>query len=228
MTVPLNTIFYKAKDSDLHDFRKDDIHLDINCHAIGTIQSFNPTLQTATAYINYQKVIYQDTGGGVWGPVLFSYPVLVDCPVRYDFGSVGGVTVPYQQGDEVIIGFNDRDMDLWFSQGTSTQGPNTPRFHSFTDALILGGVSSLPNVIDSFDANRPALRNLSGTSYVAIGTTKIELAANGTTLNNLLQQLISDIQNITVAVTTAPGTSGPPLNAAALAADASAIGEFLQ
>ena len=64
MTVPLNTIFYKAKDSDLHDFRKDDIHLDINCHAIGTIQSFNPTLQTATAYINYQKVIYQDTGGG--------------------------------------------------------------------------------------------------------------------------------------------------------------------
>lgn len=227
MTTAKNVNFYRAKESDLLDYHKDDIHLEINCHAIGTIQSFNATLQTAKATINYQKVVYQDTGAGVWGPVLFSYPLMVDCPVRYDFGSNGGVTVPYSEGDEVLVGFNDRDMDLWFSQGTTTQAPNTPRFHSFTDAIILGGISSLPNVIESFDASRPALRNGDGTSYVAIGDIKIEIAGNSTTLFTLLNQLISDIKSITTLNSDATTGVVSVASQAALAADASALGELL-
>lgn len=232
--IPKNTVFYGSTLTDLLEYLKDDLLLELNCHAIGTIESFNPVLQTATASINYQKVVYQDTGNGVWGPVLFSYPVLVDCPVVYPFGGNGGLTVPYSEGDEVFIGFNDRDMDFWFT-GRLNQGPNTARFHSFTDAVIIGGISSTPQVIQSFDASRPALRNLDGSSYVAVGDVKIEIAGNGTTLNTLLQQLLTEIQNITVGPGTfsnsggpVVGASGTPLNAAAIASTATAIGELLE
>lgn len=225
--MPKNTIFLKATLPDYLNYHKNDVALDINCHAVGTIQTFNPAKQTATASINYQKVIYMEQPGGAWGPVLVAYPVLVDCPVKYPFGAKGGVTHPYAQGDEVWIEFNDRDFDAWFA-GQMNQAPFSARLHSFTDAIISGSVKSSENVIEDFDADRPALRNFEGTSGVAVGSTKVRLFGNGTTLNALLQQLITDIQNITVVVASAPGTSGPPLNAAALAADANAIGALLE
>lgn len=220
--IPKNTVFYKAKLPDLLEYFKDSILLDLNCFAVGTIQTFNGSKQTATASLVYQKVVYQDTGGGIWGPVLFPYPVLVDCPVRYDFGNVGGVTVPYSQGDEVFIGFNDRDFDTWFT-GTLNQGPNTSRLHGFSDAVILGGVKSLPNSIVSFDSTRPALRNKAGDSFVAVGVQKIDIHANGTTLGAVLQNLLSVLESLTVNVST--GIPNPPYvtNLASIATQLSGI-----
>lgn len=220
--VPKNVNFYGSKQADLLKYFQDTIGLELNCHAIGTIQSFNPTNQTAKVTINYQKVVYMDTGGGIWGPVLVSYPVLADCPVRYDFGAQGGFTVPYSQGDEVVIGFNDRDMDLWFT-GVLNQGPNTARLHAYADAMVLGGLKSLAHLIQNFDSARPAIRNRAGTSYVAVGPTKIELHGNGTTLNTLLQNLISHIQGITIIA-----GAVSPASQALLASDATAIGGLLQ
>ncbi len=165
--------------------------------------------------------------GGTWGPVLVPYPVLVECPCKYPFGADGGLTHPYTQGDEVWIEFNDRDFDAWFA-GQINQAPFSARLHSFTDAIISGSVKSSPNVIATFDANRPALRNFAGTSGVAIGAQKIDIFGNGTHLNALLQQLITDIQNITVLCAGSGSPSGTPINTAALAADATAIGNLLQ
>lgn len=231
--IPKNPIFYGSKLEDIFNYLKDEIGLEINCHAVGIIETFNPTLQTATASIPYQKVVYQDTGDGIWGPVLFSYPVLVDCPVRYDFGANGGVTVPYSQGDSVYVGFNDRDLDFWFT-GRLNNAPNTARLHAFTDAVILGGIQDVTNSIQNFDTARPALRNFDGSSYVAVGSVKIEIAGNGTTLNTLLQQLLTEIQNITVGPGSfsnsggpVTGTSGTPLNASAISSTATAIGNLL-
>lgn len=222
MSIEKNPNFYSAKQSDLLDYHKDSVLLEMNCHAIGIIQTFNGANQTATATIPYQKVVYMDTGNGLWGPVLVSYPVLVDCPVKYPFGNAGGMTHPYAQGDEVFIGFNDRDMDIWFT-GTQNQGPLTSRLHAFTDAVILGGLESLANSIQNFDTSRPVLRNKEGNSGVAVGTTKIELFGNGTTLNTVLQNLISHIKAITII-----GGAVSPASQILLTADATAIGGLLE
>lgn len=201
--IPKNTNFSNSSLADLLAYHKDDTAIDINCHAIGVIQSFNPTLQTATASINYQKVIYLDGAN----PTLVSYPVLIDCPVKYPFGGLGGVTLPFVLGDECVIGFNDRDIDTWFA-GTTNQAPTTARLHSFTDAIIFGGIKSRPNVIKNFDPSRPALRNFDGDAYVAVGTTKIEIAGNSTTLNTVLQSLLTTLEGLTVNPST--GIPNPP------------------
>lgn len=222
--IPKNTTFYKPKLSDVLGYHKTDVALEINCHAIGTIQTFNPTNQTATATINYQKVVNQlNDQTGIFGPVLVAYPQVVDCPVQFSFGGAGGFTTPPLPGDECLVLFNDRDMDAWYV-GKQNQAPNTARLHSFADAIIMVGIKSLPNSIQNFDASRPALRNFSGDAYVAVAT-KIELTANGKNLNTVLQNLVSVLQSLTVNVGT--GVPNPPFvtNLATVASD---LGDLLE
>lgn len=225
--IPKNIIWYKPSDTDVLNGHKDDVMLELNCHAIGTIQSFDPTIQTATATVNYQKVVYQQTSRNIYSPVLVAYPLLVDCPVQFDFGGAGGTTKPVNKGDECLILFNDRDMDAWFV-GQKNHGPNTARLHSFADALIIVGIKSLPNVIQNFDASRPALRNFLGDTYVAVGPVKIELHGNGTTLNTLLQNLVTAIKGITTLNSDLTTGVVDPASQATLAAVATAIGGLLE
>ena len=232
--IPKNQTFYKTKLTDLLEFWKDDVMLEMNCHAIGTIQSFNPTLQTATATVNYQKVVYEfNEESQVYGPVLLAYPLLVDCPVHFDFGGAGGTTKPVKKGDECLIAFNDRDFDAWF-RGQQNQAPNTARLHFFTDAILFVGIRSTPNAILNFDADRPAIRNFSGDTFVAVGASKIELANSLYTLNGLLQELLTQIQAITVLPGSfsnsggpVVGVSGTPVNASSIADIATKIGNLL-
>lgn len=232
--IPKNIVWYKPKLSDVLDGHKDDVMLELNCHAIGTIESFNSVNQTATATINYQKVVYQRTSGNLYSPVLVAYPLLVDCPCQFPFGGNGGFTTPPVKGDECLVVFNDRDIDAWFV-GQKNQAPNTARLHSFADALIILGIKSLPNVIQNFDPDRPALRNFSGDTFVAVGASKIELRNSLYTLNGLLQELLTEIKAITLTPGSfsnsggpVVGVSGTPINSAAITAIATKIGNLLQ
>lgn len=220
-----NTVFIKGTMSDLLAYHKDDVALDINCHAIGTIQSFNATNQTATASINYQKVIYEYVGNS-FGPVLVNYPILVDCPVQFLFSGVGGFTTPPQKGDECLISFNDRDMDAWFD-GDSNNAPTTSRLHSFADGIIFVGIKSSPNSILKFDNTRPMMRNFSGDTFVAVTASQIEISNSNYTLNGLLQELLTEIQNITVLCAGSGSPSGTPINSAAISATATKIQNLL-
>ena len=67
------------------------------------------------------------------------------------------------------------------------------------------------------------LRDGAGTAYVAVNPAngKIQVKNPGQNLATILQSILTHVQSlataaaaITVPVTTAPGTSGPPLNAA--------------
>jgi Phage protein Gp138 N-terminal domain len=192
--VSKNTLFYKPKLNDLLEYQKNNTLLDVNCHAVGIIQSFDPVHQTAIATIVYQKVFYTYVGEN-FQPTLVSYPALVDCPVKFLFTGAGGFTSPPQKNDECWVEFNDRDFDAWYA-GQQNQAPITARLHSFTDAVIFVGIKSMPNVIQNFDAHRPAIRNFSGSCFVAVDD-KIEIN-NGTSLETVLTKLVQDIQAITV------------------------------
>ncbi len=222
MAVNIN---YQPNEPDLIDvlnYFGRDLKLNFNCHHIGTIESFDSVMQTAKVSINYVKSFLQiDTPASVQGAQQSAgatsitnknYPVLVSAPVMFLGGGNGALTFPVANGDECLILFNDRDMDNWWSSGASSSAPNTTRLHSFSDAIILVGLRSLPNVLTSFDSDAVAIRM--GDNSVKVyedkvqataGDTVLELTADGKfTVTNAsgelitsLVQLLTDIQNAT-------------------------------
>jgi hypothetical protein len=135
--------------------------------------------------------------------------------------------MPIQEGDECLVLFNDRDMDNWYS-GSSSSGVATPRLHSFSDGIILVGLSSLNNSWLVYDTIRAVLRaGVTPGSITAMGVNpnnkKVLVTntypANTITLNTLLQQLMTQLTTLIstlttnaadfIAVTGSPGSPSP-------------------
>lgn len=225
--ITLNQVPIEPQLKDLLDLLRKNIMLSLAAHHIGTIQAFNPTNQSATVTINYKQTRFQlDKASGLYDPVLFDYPVLLDCPVIALGGGLGALTFPIAVGDECLVLFNDRDLDNWLAGG-SGGAVATSRAHSFSDGIVLVGIRSLAKVLTSYDTVRAVLRNgTGGTTMVGVGPSLIKIANSLYTLNGLLQELVTDVKSlvtqtaaITVTgITSGGGTSGPPANAAAIAA----------
>lgn len=206
---------------DLLDLHKRDIMLSLNCHGIATVKTFDSGAMTITAAMNYSKTFYQNNAQGVVVPVLRPYPLLVDCPVVILGGGGCSVTFPIAAGDECLIIFNDRDMDNWIEGATS--GPvATNRLHSFSDAIALVGFFA-PS---SYDATRAVLGN--GTTGVGVGPAKVKVFNNSTTLNTLLQQLITDLNTFATGLNAGTLAAKGTALAAALAMDATNIAGLLE
>lgn len=145
---------------DLLDLYTKDILLRLNVHHIGTIDSFDPTKQTASATINYKKTFFEpDPLTGAYEPKLVDYPPLIDCPVMFLGGGTSYMSFPVKKGDECFIFFNDRDIDKWFTSGQTGSAVATPRLHSFSDAIILVGIRSISKSIENFDPDNVVIRN---------------------------------------------------------------------
>lgn len=215
---------------DLLDLHKKDILLNANCTHIATVQSFDATKQTVTATINYTKTYYQmDVSSGTYAPYPVSYPVLIDCPVVIVSGGHACLTMPIAQGDECLIFFNDRDFSSWFSSGNTGATPPTPRLHSFSDAIAMVGIRSRPNKVQNYDATRAVLRNGNAAVGVNNSNSKVLVTSNyptnSTTLNSVLQSLITAIKNITVTV---DGVPTPINNISSFTSIGTQIGNLLE
>lgn len=204
---------------DVLNLFKKQIFLDLNSHHLATIQSFDPDNQTVTATINYKKTDFQfDPVTGLYNQVLVPYPLLADVPVIVLGGASAKLTFPIAQGDECILLFNDRDIDNWFQSG-QVSGNATGRLHSFADGVALVGLNSLNNLIQDYDPDRTVLRN--GNAGVGVGLEKIKIFNEITTLNTLLQNILTKLENLATAaaaitvtgVTSGGALSGPPSNA---------------
>lgn len=190
--------------------------LNLNSHHIGTVQSFDESLQTATVTVNYPKTYFQlnkNSTTGLYQPVQVIYPLIVDAPVICLGGNAAALTFPIVQGDECLILFNDRDLNNWF-QGGAGAAVATPRLHSFSDAIILVGVRSLARVLQNYDPTRAVLRN--GTAMVGVGTSLVKIANGSTTLKTLMGSvsgLTKVIQDLASAITPTTGLSAGALAA---------------
>lgn len=206
----------------LNLYRKQTL-LDLNCHHIGTIQSFDAATQTAKVTVNYKKTFFNfDATTNVYTSKLTDYPIMADVPVVTLHGGPAYLNLPVSAGDQCLLFFNDRDIDNWYS-GSTTSATKTPRLHSFADAFALVGPNNLNTVISGYDAVRAILTNGTVKNGINPSNNKLVLT-NGTSLNTLLQNLCTQLQNLTTAlaaltvtgVTTGPGVSGVPSNAAAI------------
>lgn len=223
-----------AADIDLKDaldqLRKN-IFQSLNCHAIATIQNFNPANQTVQATVNYTQTRYV-LQAGQYVATQVNYPLVVDCPVVVMGGGSGYVSFPIASGDQALIIFNDRDMDNWWAG--SQNGPvNSNRMHSFADCIAIVGLHSMLNPIQSYDAIRALLKAGSAVvgcnpqnSKVLIANSTPSDGAYATTLNTVLQDILTQLQNLTsqlaaltvTGVTSGSNPSGVPTNAVAITA----------
>lgn len=112
-----------------------------NCHQIGTIRQINMPPGTVSVTINAKRN---------YGGKLLDYPMLTDVPVLFPRGSKAIILLPIAVGDTVLLCFNDRDMDTWWSSGAVASPPNSSRMHSLSDAIAIPGLNSAANPINDW------------------------------------------------------------------------------
>jgi len=228
MTVNLNLEPNEPSLSDLLNLFKKNLMIDLNCHHLATVQSFNSTKQTVQATINYTQTIFNlNEATKQYSPVQQNYPLLVDVPIIVLGGGNANLTMPIVQGDQCLVLFNDRSIDNWFTSG-QVQPLASSRLHSFSDGIALvglnylnGGVTKLTN----YDSTRAVLRN--STTGVGVSTTKVKIYNQTTTLNTILQNILTQLE--TLANTNAvPGSPLNPAVATQLATLATQLGGLLE
>lgn len=227
-SIALNKAPQELTLKDLLDLHKKDIFLNLNCHAVATIVAFDPELQTATATINYTRTFFEKGANGqAVNPTQVKFPALVDCPVMFLGGGATSLTFPVEPGNECLVLFNDRAIDNWFQSGQVTP-LSSSRLHSFSDAILLVGLRSTPNVIPDFDTTRAAL-SYEGGGKVGVGPSKVLVGNAVTTLNTLLQNLVTAIKDITTTncVVGSP-VALSPVSIAALSSIATELGGLLE
>ena len=160
----------------LLDLFKGNVMMEMNCHQVGEIVSFDSSTQTAEVRI---KMLKMQNG------VIKDFPILIDCPCVVLGGGEGRVTFPIKQGDSCLVLFNDRDIDNWYAGGQKML-PRTERKHSFSDAIALVGVRNLQNKITDYFTDGVELKY--GNSSIKLKDGYIDIKGNV----NIVQNTIDD------------------------------------
>lgn len=168
---------------------KSDIFNTLNCHRIGIIQSFNSSNQTATIQLVDKKVI-----AGYEGTKFKTISVLVDCPVYIHSGGGGWINQPITTGDECLVLFNDRNIDLWFSNG-NIQPPENSRTHSLQDGLAIVGFHSQLKKLTNFDPTKYGI-NYKNAKIQVDTNGKVNIQNQLQNLKTLIDSLIEIIKNL--------------------------------
>lgn len=93
-------------------------------------------------------------------------PRLVRVPVGYYKAGGMVMTLPTSIGDEGLLIFSDRSLDLWKSTGKKAT-PNSPRLHDISDAIFLPFPTSEPGAI-AFDFNHMVMGREDGSAVIKI------------------------------------------------------------
>ncbi len=96
-------------------------------------------------------------------------PILRNVPVQFPGGGGFALTFPVAVGDECLLIFSDRSLDVWKSKAGQVD-PVDVRRHDLSDAVALLGVRSQPNKLAQVDTTRAVFGN-KGPRVAADGTT---------------------------------------------------------
>lgn len=199
---------------------KREVMVDLNCHQVGRIISFDPATQKAKVEIQMQRVVYNQVqaaeGKLQYVPTTVTYPVLGDVPVFIPSGGTATMTFPFAAGDPCLVLFNDRDIDLWYVGG-SISPPNSGRLHSLSDGLAIVGFRPAARAVSDYSTTDWVIKNLGGKIAVA---EKIGISNDTTSL--------LDVLNAVITALTALNAKTGPSAATQIAAAQSQITDLLK
>lgn len=142
---------------------------DVHTCIPGIIVSFDPGNQWAEVQPAIKTIF--TTNGAV------DLPLCVDVPVMFPSGNRFFITWPVFPGDECLLFFSQRCIDLWALEG-DTQEPDDYRTHDMSDGIAFVGMNSLPLVIEDFQMDGIDIRSPLRTSYVKVKEDTIEVHAS--------------------------------------------------
>lgn len=107
-------------------------------------------------------------------------PLLVDCPVCFPSGGGAILTFPIAEGDECLVVFSSRCIDVWWQQG-GVQPPMSQRMHSLSDGFAILGARSQAKAVAGISTTTTQLRSVDGTTCIELntGAQSITLTAPG-------------------------------------------------
>lgn len=116
----------------------DQVLIDVNVCLPGKIISYDKDTQ----YANVQAQIMMTFSDGTALPIT----VIPKVPVKHPRANGGKafVHMPLKPGDDVVLVFSQRSLDIWKSQGGLTN-PKDPTKFNITDAYALIGGSAIPD-----------------------------------------------------------------------------------
>ncbi len=113
-------------------------------------------------------------------------PIIQDCPLQFQGGGGVTATFPVNAGDECLLIFSARAIDLWFVNG-GIQEQVEPRMHNLSDGFALVGVRSVPRSF-ALDRSAACLITDDGQTYFKLNPTTKAIASQasgGITLNGV-------------------------------------------
>lgn len=129
----------------------------LNCVKVGQINRFDGTKKTAEVQILFKRVLPGDQ--------VASYPVLVDVPIFTLQGGGVAVQMPITQGDQCLVLFSDRNLDIWFQNGAEA-APLNDRCHDLSDGIALVGLNALNSAMPAYPTDEA--RIISGVARVGV------------------------------------------------------------
>lgn len=150
-------------------------------------------------------------------------PVIQNVPVSMAIGQNYSIKLPIAVGDSGYLIFSDRSLDSWLHSSGGIIDPQDSRQHFIQDAIFVPGLVTFPNQTQDTTTDLVITNGKAVFKELAAG--KFKIANDSTTLNTLLQNLISNITDLVnqTALIAVPAFGSPPTNAAAISAVANEL-----
>lgn len=124
------------------------------------LTKFDALRRTCEVQPTIQAVVEDEFGKDKW----VTLPLLVDLPVQFPGGGGFVLTFPLQPGDEGLVIFASRCIDLWWADGPGPgnvgQRQAELRMHDLSDGFFIPTVRSVPNVEENINVTDVELRSV--------------------------------------------------------------------
>lgn len=160
---------------------------------------------------------------------MLEIPILQDVPVMFPCAGGFTITHPINVGDECLVSFSSRNIDLWWQSG-GVQNPFDTRHHDLSDGFAFFRPQSQANKISNISTDSLEIRSDDNATKIQIAPDGIinfigqkavfhcdvemkkTLAVSGLikSLTDVVAKTVSLFSHITTGVASGNGKSGPP------------------
>jgi pterin-4a-carbinolamine dehydratase len=160
-----------------------------------TISKFDKETQTISA----NPVMLEPYSDGLNAKL----PTINRVPVVFPSGGGGSLTFPLKVGDEVLLVFSGRNYDTWWDTGNTDKLSSTHRFHEYSDAIAIVGLTSKNNSTKAHDTdvelkfNDNSLRLTESGDVAIASSSKFSVSNSSEELISILSETLQAISDIT-------------------------------